>query len=60
MARSLAMCEGSCGDIGVGVMTAERVDFFALAIGCAIAGCWTMVSGAVVVMALRAFGLVVG
>jgi hypothetical protein len=42
------------------VMTAERVDFFALAIGCAIAGCWSMVSGAVVVMALRAFGLVAG
>jgi hypothetical protein len=42
------------------VMTAERVDFFALAIGCAIVGCWSMVSGAVVVMALRAFGLVAG
>ena len=60
MARSLAMCEKSRGDIGVGLMTAERVDFFTLAIGCAIAGCWSMVSGAVVVMALRAFGLVVG
>jgi hypothetical protein len=49
-------------DVGtwVGVMTAERVDFFALAIGCAIAGCWSMVSGAVVVMALRAFGRVAG
>ena len=53
------MCEGSPGDIGVGLMTAERVDFFALAIGCAIAGCWSMVSGTVVVMALQAFGLVV-
>ena len=60
MARGLAMCEGSRGDIGVGLMTAERVDFFALAIGCAIVGCWSMVSGAVVVMALRAFGLVAG
>ena len=29
--------------MGWGVMTAERVDFFALAIGCAIAGCWSMV-----------------
>lgn len=59
MARSLSMCEGLRGDMGA-VMTAERVDFFALAIGCAIAGCWSMVSGAVVVMALRAFGLVAG
>jgi hypothetical protein len=41
-------------------MTAERVDFFALAIGFAIAGCWSMVSGAVVVMALRALSLVAG
>ena len=60
MARSLTMCEGSRGDIGVGLMTAEWVDFFALAIGCAIACCWSMVSGAVVVMALREFGLVAG
>jgi hypothetical protein len=60
VARSLPMCEGSRGDIGVGLMTAEQVNFFALAIGCAIAGCWSMVSGAVVVMALQAFGLVAG
>jgi hypothetical protein len=54
------MCEGSGGDIGVGVMLAERVDFCALAVGFAIAGCWSMVSGAVVVLALRAFSLGVG
>jgi hypothetical protein len=41
-------------------MTAGRVDIFALAIGFAIAGCWSLVSGAVVVIGLRAFGLVVG
>jgi hypothetical protein len=41
-------------------MLAERVDFFALAIGFAIAGCWSMISGAVVVLALRGFGLGVG
>lgn len=60
MARGVAMCEGSSGDIGVGVMLAERVDFCVLAVGFAIAGCWSMVSGAVVVLALRAFGLGVG
>lgn len=60
MARGVAMCEGSGGDIGVGVMLAERVDFCVLAVGFAIAGCWSMVSGAVVVLALRAFGLGVG
>jgi hypothetical protein len=38
-------------------MTVERVDIFALAIGFAIAGCWSLVSGAVVVMGLRAFGI---
>ncbi|HEY9360077.1 MAG TPA: hypothetical protein VIQ50_06555 [Xanthobacteraceae bacterium] len=41
-------------------MLAERVDFCVLAVGFAIAGCWSMVSGAVVVLALRAFGLGVG
>jgi hypothetical protein len=43
-----------------GGMTAERVDIFALAIGFAIAGCWSLVSGAVVVMGLRAFGITAG
>jgi len=41
-------------------MTAEQVDFFTLTVGFAIAGCWSMVSGAVVVMALRAFVLAAG
>jgi hypothetical protein len=41
-------------------MTAERVDIFALAIGFTIASCWSLVSGAVVVIGLRAFGFVVG
>jgi len=45
---------------GLGLMTTDRVDFFALAIGFAISGCWSLVSGAVVVMGLGAFGLVVG
>ena len=43
-----------------GDMTAERVDIFALAIGFAIAGCWSLVSGAVVVMGLSAFGITAG
>ena len=60
MARGVPLCEGSRGEHRVGLMTAERVDFFTLAIGFAIAGCWSMVSGAVVVLALRAFGLGVG
>jgi hypothetical protein len=41
-------------------MTAERVDIFALAIGFTIASCWSLVSGAVVVMGLRAFGITAG
>jgi hypothetical protein len=44
----------------VGLMTTDRVDFFALAIGFAISSCWSLVSGAVVVIGLRAFGFVVG
>jgi hypothetical protein len=44
----------------MGLMTTDRVDFFALAIGFAISSCWSLVSGAVVVIGLRAFGLVVG
>jgi hypothetical protein len=44
----------------VGLMTAQRVDVFALAIAFAIAGCWSLVSGAVVVMGLRAFSIVAG
>ena len=46
--------------IWVGLMTTNRVDFFALAIGFAISSCWGLVSGAVVVMGLRTFGLAVG
>ena len=43
------------------IMTAERVEHvFALAIGFAIAGCWSVMSGAIVVMGLRAFGVPVG
>ena len=45
---------------GVGFMTTDRVDYFALAIGFAISSCWSLVSGAVVVMGLRTFGLGVG
>jgi hypothetical protein len=41
-------------------MIAGRVDFFALAIGFAIAGCWSVVSGAVVMMGLSAFGIAAG
>ena len=42
-------------------MTAEQVEHvFALAIGFAIAGCWSLVSGTVVVLALRAFGIIAG
>jgi hypothetical protein len=59
VARRGAPCEGSVRHIGWG-MTAERVDIFALAIGFAIAGCWSLVSGAVVVMGLRAFGITAG
>jgi hypothetical protein len=44
----------------MGLMTTDRVDFFALAIGFAISSCWSLVSGAVVVIGLRAFGFVVG
>jgi len=43
------------------IMTAEQVEHvFALAIGFAIAGCWSVMSGAIVVMGLRAFGVPVG
>ena len=42
-------------------MTAEQVEHvFALAISFAIAGCWSVMSGAIVVMGLRAFGVSVG
>jgi hypothetical protein len=44
----------------VGLMTTDRVDLFALAIGFAISICWSLVSGAVVVMGLRTFGLGMG
>ena len=62
MARGVAPCEGSNGVIRAGGgMTAERVEHvFALAIGFAIAGCWSVMSGAIVVMGLRAFGVPVG
>ena len=42
-------------------MTTEQVEHvFALAIGFAIAGCWSVMSGVIVVMGLRAFGVPVG
>jgi hypothetical protein len=38
-------------------MSAEQVEnVFALAVGFAIAGCWSMISGTVVALALAAFG----
>ena len=49
------------GSFEWGVMTAERVEHvFALAIGFAIAGCWSLIGGAIVVMGLRAFGISAG
>jgi hypothetical protein len=43
------------GDMGIwGVMSTDNV--FALAVGFAIAGCWSLISGTVVVLALAAFG----
>jgi len=46
------------GDLGVGVtMSAEQVErAFALAVGFAIAGCWSLTSGMIVALALSAFG----
>jgi hypothetical protein len=42
-------------------MTAEQVEHvFAAAIGFAIAGCWSLICGAIVVMGLRAFGISAG
>jgi hypothetical protein len=39
-------------------MTAEQVErAFALAIGFAIAGCWSLTSGMIVVFGLAAFGI---
>jgi hypothetical protein len=61
VARGIALCEGSSRANGWGIMTAQRLEhFFALAISFAIAGCWGLVSGAVVVMGLRAFGVTAG
>ena len=62
MASGVAPCEGSSGVIRAGrIMTTEQVEHvFALAIGFAIAGCWSVMSGAIVVMGLRAFGVSVG
>lgn len=47
------------GDMGVwGVMSTEPVDnVLALAVGFAIAGCWSLISGTVVMLALAAFGM---
>jgi hypothetical protein len=56
VARASHHAKNHLGTSG-GDMTVERVDIFALAIGFAIAGCWSLVSGAVVVMGLRAFGI---
>ena len=46
------------GDLGVGVsMSAEQVErAFALAVGFAIAGCWSLTSGMIVALAMSAFG----
>jgi hypothetical protein len=46
------------GDLGMGVtMSAEQVErAFALAVGFAIAGCWSLTSGMIVALALAAFG----
>ncbi len=42
-------------------MTAERVEHvFTLAVGFAIASCWSLIGGAIVVMGLRAFGISAG
>jgi hypothetical protein len=62
VAPAVALCKGSSGVIRAGrIMTAERVEHvFALAIGFAIAGCWSVTGGAIVVMGLRAFGVPVG
>ena len=41
-----------------GVMSAEQVDnVFALTVGFAIAGCWSLISGTIVALALAAFGV---
>jgi hypothetical protein len=60
--RAAAPCaKDQLGRFGWGIMTAQRLEhFFALAIGFAIAGCWSLVSGAVVMMGLRAFGITAG
>jgi len=62
VAHGVAPCEGSSGVFRAGrIKTAEQVEHvFALAIGFAIAGCWSVMSGAIVVMGLRAFGVPVG
>jgi hypothetical protein len=62
VARAVALCDGSSGVIRAGrIMTAQRVEHvFALAIGFAIASCWSLMGGAIVVMGLRAFGISVG
>ena len=42
-------------------MSGQQVEsVFALAVGFAIAGCWSVMSGVVVTMALTAFGLPAG
>lgn len=48
----------AAGDFGVGVvMSAEQLEgACALAIGFAIAACWSLTSGMIVALALSAFG----
>jgi hypothetical protein len=48
----------AAGKLGMGVvMSAEQVErAFALAMGFAIAGCWSLTSGLIVALALSAFG----
>jgi hypothetical protein len=50
------------GDVGVGAaMSAEQIEgTIAFTVGFAIAGCWGLISGTVVVLALAAFGVPAG
>jgi hypothetical protein len=42
-------------------MSAEQIEgTFAFTVGFAIAGCWSLISGTVVVLALAAFGIPTG
>ena len=61
MAPGAALCEESSGRIGAGVMSATEFELVsAFAVGVVLAGCWSLISGLVVMMALAAFGFPVG